>query len=380
MEHSSVKLRIPSVEFGSEEALVERLLAEESSSQRLVTGPRFLYRGQSREYRRRWPLREGPFGPLLADDLVDLGFWELDPPTLRPPIPLVPYTMDLPALIPTDFRAYEQHLSGGGAAEPQAEDAFDEMVTYFWGRVCAFIVGLAVSLKGDAGASMWYRTQWEADTPRLYKLRSVGQHYGMETGLLDASSSLAVALWFASHEFQSGTYKTGNQGVIYRIDQTRLEEAERWIRQLPGHESFDACSVDIRDTPESVAPRAVRQQGWSLVGWEHPRLLIKMVACGGLTQHVFRTGAAPSAFNDLSRGSLVPADDVMAQLFGRFWDKPRVSLEEAQTWIDRHWNVAVEERIRIDAEGNWLDRLAAEMERISAFHRAQFVAQVPPPR
>src|SRR5215831_14263202 len=57
------------------------------------------------------------------------------------------------------------------------------------------------------GLLEWLESQWNSDYPALYKLRSVGQHYGMDTGLLDATTSVPVALWFATHDFATGAYR-----------------------------------------------------------------------------------------------------------------------------------------------------------------------------
>jgi hypothetical protein len=59
---------------GREDALVARLLSEDRSGE-----SRFLYRSQGREYRRRWPLAEGPFRDLTETDLVDVSCWRFEP-------------------------------------------------------------------------------------------------------------------------------------------------------------------------------------------------------------------------------------------------------------------------------------------------------------
>lgn len=363
---SPLRLILPTRTFDSEEQLAEHLFTEGSAAS-ATDGTRYLYRGQAREYRRRWPLRAGAFRNLSHEDLVDLTTWERHPPTLTPPIPLEPYTFDLPSLIPTDTRSYENHLRGG-EGEPRSDEAFDETMTWFGISVCAFVVGLAALSHGDEDAAAWYSAQWENDYPHLYKLRSIGQHYGMDTGLVDATSAIPVALWFASHSFQTGDYVARNQGIVYRIDLSKLREVERWLTAMPEHEGeFDSTSIDIRDTPKDVAPRAYRQQGWSLVGWEHPRLVIRMVATGGLMQYYFATGDAPSPVNAIEHSFLVPSVDPVRTLFQRFWTRQPASLDEAQAWIDRHWNVAALRPIRI-ADEAWRQQLVAEMARLFDYH------------
>jgi len=92
-----LSLEIPKVTFASEDELVARLLSEENSGE-----SRFLYRGQGREYRRRWPLTDGPFRDLTETDLVDVSCWHFNPGSLRLPVTLVRELMDLPSLIPTN--------------------------------------------------------------------------------------------------------------------------------------------------------------------------------------------------------------------------------------------------------------------------------------
>ena len=106
---SLIRLEMPTQTFSSEEALAEHLLPEHQPDD-----GRFLYRGQAREYRRRWPLTDGPFRDLVDSDLVDRRCWVFEPISLAPPIPLQRGTMDLPSLIPTNTRAYERYLQGGG--------------------------------------------------------------------------------------------------------------------------------------------------------------------------------------------------------------------------------------------------------------------------
>jgi hypothetical protein len=256
-----------------------------------------------------------------------------------------------------------------GDAALMLQDAFDDMMVYFWTAVCTFILGLACRVWKDDQALAWVLTQWNTDFPALYKLRSVGQHYGMDTGLLDATSSWRVALWFATHDFATGAFRRNETAVLYRIDRTQLARVEAWVRAIPEHGGeFDAASIDIGDTPATIAARASRQHGWSLVGWDHPRLLTRMVAEGLLTRYDFRTGASPQAANAVTRDDLLPIADPAAILFRIYWsDQPR-SLEAAQAWIDTNWNIATSERLVLDQDGEWFTRLAAQIDEVYAVH------------
>lgn len=327
----------------------------------------FLYRGQAREYRRSWPITDGPFGTLTESDLVDRRCWQFEPAAPEFPIQLRRGTLDLPSLIPTNTRAYERSLKGGISS--WEENAFEDMMVYFWTTVCNFILALGCRVWQDKRGLAWLAAQWSTDFPALYKLRSVGQHYGMDTGLLDASSSVDVALWFATHHFESGAYRSNDSAVLYRIDRQGLQEVETWLRAIPEHAGkFDAASVDIGDTPVTLAPRAARQHGWSLVGWDHPRLVIRMAAEKLLVRYDFETGRSPSGANHLSREDLVPSIDPTGTLFRMFWQQQPRSLQDAQDWIDRYWNVATSSPIELDEKGEWLDQVSREIDRIYAFY------------
>lgn len=359
-----LSLDLPTTTFSSEEALAEVLESEQRAAPE-----QYLYRGQAAEYRRRWPLSPGPFRPLTTTDLENLALWRFEPKSLMLPVPLERGMVDLPSLIPTNTRAYEHYVRDGPAG--WREDAFDDMMVYFWTAVCTFILGLACRVWRDTPALNWVLRQWDEDFPALYKLRSVGQHYGMDTGLLDATSSFKVALWFATHDFSSGEYRAHDSAVIYRIDRHQLPEVEAWLRAIPEHEGeFDAASVDIRDTPETIAPRAVRQEGWSLVGWDHPRMIIRMASQGFLTRYVTRTGSSPSPANDLTRDYLLPVADPTGILFRIYWPEPLRSLEDAQAWIDRYWNIDASRPIVLDEDGSWMARLVDELENIYKAHTA----------
>jgi hypothetical protein len=78
-------LEIPTTSFDSEADVADYLVGSGQS-----VDPPYLYRGQSCEYRRRWPLTAGPFKPLLAEDLINVRVWRFEPPTIQPPIPILP--------------------------------------------------------------------------------------------------------------------------------------------------------------------------------------------------------------------------------------------------------------------------------------------------
>jgi hypothetical protein len=348
-----LRLLVPTRVFDSEEAVGQHLLNEDAD------GERYLYRGQSRDFRRRWPQNNGPFRPLTAEDLADRRCWRIEDGDEWAPRPLSEGLFDLPSLIPTDTRRYENFLRDPSGQ--YADDAFDEVMVRFHTIVCQFIVGLACLVEQDVPTLNWLRRLQQVDPPGFYRLRSIGQHYGMDTGLLDATSSVSVALWFATHDFETGRYRARDAGVIYRIDRQCLGRGQEWLRTHPDDDwRFDAQAIDIRDTPGSIAPRAARQQGWSVTGLEHPRLLIRLVADGGLQAYTFSTGLTPSAANPLRREDLVPSQDPVASLFTRFWSPPPRSLADVQDWMVRHWaSQSGAMPIQVTNDFDWLTGLPA---------------------
>jgi hypothetical protein len=63
-------------------------------------------------------------------------------------------------------------------------------------------------------------------TDRADKLLSIGQHYGLRTHFLDMTSDWQAAIWFATHDWTTGTYRAGGDGVIYRFDVQNLIKAQ----------------------------------------------------------------------------------------------------------------------------------------------------------
>jgi hypothetical protein len=155
----------------------------------------------------------------------------------------------------------------------------------------------------------WLNNQWSSDCPALYRLRSVGQHYGMDTGLLDASASTPVALWFATHDFGSGKHRADDSAVVYRIDRTACAMWRSGCGPFRTTRESSTWRRLTSATRRRRLHRASRQHGWSLVGWDHPRLLIRMAAEGFLRRYVWSTGETPFAINHLTREDLVPPVD-----------------------------------------------------------------------
>ncbi len=59
----------------------------------------------------------------------------------------------------------------------------------------------------------------------------------MDTGLLDASASIPVAVWFATHDFNSGPQRTADSAVPYRIDRHGLRDVENRLQAISGGSS-----------------------------------------------------------------------------------------------------------------------------------------------
>jgi hypothetical protein len=133
---------------------------------------------------------------------------------------------------------------------------------------------------------------------------------------MDWSSDWQVAIWFASHQWASGDYEPGGDGVIYQLDVSCLLSAESAANTALGLAAPSQCRhVDIRDTPSLIAPRALAQRGFSVANIESPCFLQELISRKAISLHVFPRGTASCKLNSLTRAQLVPPADEMYVLF-----------------------------------------------------------------
>lgn len=213
-------------------------------------------------------------------------------------------------------------------------------------------VKIALAEKGLAHLVLENINFEHSNIPRnLLKLVSIAQHYELPTTMVDITSSLDVASWFATHSWTDGCPYAEGEGVIYRFDKNLI----RRIIQKELHESFvpkiaqmEACALygisDIRDMDIAYGARPKAQHGGSIFGLENSLLYLTMNIANFKTQynsgdafsaHVFpiRKDAATSL--GLSKNDLAPPGDSVQQVFSRpaFGYEGDLTVTEIQTFL-----------------------------------------------
>ncbi len=272
--------------------------------------PKRLFRGQvDRQPPRHWPAKDHP--------LVKKHAFRME------------------KLLPTDYRKLEEVIEAVGARTRTYADldrAYGDRIAAVRSRMTEFLM-TRHSKWADASVQQWYGSIKGSD--RANKLLSVGQHYGLPTHFTDLSSKWRASLWFASHRW-SGGYVAGGWGVVYEFDVAAVEAAATEANRIfnKNRQIADCALIDIRDTPQILAPRASSQGGFSLISLESPLFLNELLRRNGLTVHLFERGAAESAVNAVQHAQLVPPNDEMADLF-KETASPKASLfSDAVTWIN----------------------------------------------
>lgn len=267
------------------------------------SAPKWLFRGQvSRRPRRKWPP-------------VDEGS-------------IKKHAFELEELLPTDYRVLEQRLEAG-ESKAGLEPIYGDRISRIRALTTTYLMQCH-SCWGEHQIQKWFNGL--TGTDRADKMLSIGQHYGMRTHFLDFSSDWQVALWCGSHDWATGDYIPGGDGVIYQIEIANLRKAEKAASSAlcitTPKEMFR--HVDIRDTPPMLAPRALAQRGFSLINVESPHLIQAMIKENAIKVLVFPRGARPSPDNSLTKEMIAPPLDEMATLFDE--------CKAGKRWADiTHW-------------------------------------------
>ena len=158
---------------------------------------------------------------------------------------------------------------------------------------------------------------WSPRTLAFNRLSwALAQHYGVSTALLDVTSSLPVAAWFATQPWNPGSPPPQEGlGVIYRFDLGLLLRAAtawhrvmiRWAyeeKRLPPPEPF---VQSLRLVPSSFAARPTRQHGLSIYGTDNDYVLSRAEQMGAIGAFLFpHTQDAPVV---VGRREITPPDD-----------------------------------------------------------------------
>lgn len=318
---------VPAMVDGEDDALRRMLAEDPGSDQPRTSRPQFLYRGQPRRYERPYPPEDrGGLAP---------GSWLLE------------------SLIPSDYRGLEQAIREGRRNTPGGLAPYENEQAWVGSLMTAFCLDRHADATGDPASRQWIDSQSLGTVgQRFDRIGSVGQHYGLKTGYLDATSNPMVALWFATHDFQ--TYQPLGDGpaVVYRIDFGLLERAFAEVNAEQKWTGEDACRAsDIRATPQALAPRAAAQQGWSLIHFESPSLQIRLAQLKALHRFEFPRGTATDWRGRLAPHGFRPQPDPMVGVFEGL-RSGRIPLQEAQEYVDRHFNpqLPVSQRVVLTSE------------------------------
>jgi hypothetical protein len=249
--------------------------------------PQWVFRGQvSRQPKRKWP--------------------PVDQPTVRK------HAFEMEQLLPSDYRQLESRLEKG-ESKASLKPIFGDQISGI-GPVLTTYLMQCHTCWGDNAVQTWFAgLSGLSGSAEADKLLSIGQHYGLRTHLMDWSSDWEVAMWFASHQWASGDYEQGGDGVIYQLEVLRLVKAEDNANLADPN--LKCRHVDIRNTPALLAPRALAQRGFSVAEIESPCFLQELITQKALVAHIFPRGRAACAINSLTKAQLVPPFDEMSNLF-----------------------------------------------------------------
>lgn len=208
--------------------------------------PAFLYRGQRRRHTATWPPEPSTLLGLQAE------------------------SYQIESLFPTDARLLGDLIRAGRKHEPLVQLTFGDGV---WQLRSILVAYAALQWANHSNIQLPVATfqAWLYDQQHQPwdKMLSVGQHTGdLPTHVLDATSSLYVALWFATHAGGSSFDNNAGQAVLYRIARPQLQQAEVICAQALSATEFH--HVYCHDAPPELTARPSLQHGWSLCGWDRP--------------------------------------------------------------------------------------------------------------
>jgi hypothetical protein len=158
----------------------------------------------------------------------------------------------------------------------------------------------------------------------LLQLISLAQHYEYRSIMIDVTKDIDCAIWFATHEWDTGELAgsaDGSPGVIYRFDRAKIAELMQNHLTGPGAMPPPAITsmgifghADISEQFDFLKrPRA--QQGGSLLGMENflTHFLIKLY--GGATVFEFDHTTVKDIQIHRTRDDICPPNDSGLDIF-----------------------------------------------------------------
>ncbi len=294
--------------FANEDKLIAALEADDPGTPSAAKQPKYLYRGQTGRYPRPWPPR----------DIADLNIVQHS------------YTFD--SIIPTDYRHLEDHLTLNQHSSLDVQTAYGNEVAHLRALITYLAIDRWISAYPNVThqvlpqeVTSWFQSLAPSSGSMPFdRLGNIGQHCELPSGYTDATSSKYAALWFASHNWVSGSYSPNATGIVYRIKYDVLCQAEADLNLGFGL-TGDGCyrHVDIRQTPWAVCPRPSLQNGWSLINFESPRLLLELIDRQAIQAFQFRRSDNPPSVNTLSKNAnIAPEPDGVKEAIAWIHDNP----------------------------------------------------------
>jgi hypothetical protein len=193
----------------------------------------------------------------------------------------------------------------------------------------------------------------------LLKLISIAQHYEFPTVMVDLSSSLDVASWFATHSWGDGKPFEKGEGVIYRFNKRAIMNMVRMELDksfLGNAHKMEACAsygiADINNMDSSYGLRPKVQHGASIFGLENTFLYLLMhysrihtvkergqsaMEEYGFTAHAFPIEKESLKKVTLSKAELTPSVDPVLQVFTaeHLHDDKELNKEEVRHFLQQ---------------------------------------------
>ena len=202
----------------------------------------------------------------------------------------------------------------------------------------------------------------------LLRLISVQQHYGRGSVMIDVSTDMAVATWFATHHFSTGDLvdtHTDALGVMYRFDADAIKTfPQQWdnIAARQGN-SFALHSVrgpaglvGIKDIAEmdvafGLRPRA--QAGGSILGLENSAFYLYDDLARAIEVFTFPISSVTGRETPLEREDICPRNDPAEAVFNNTGGGGNLPEEELKMFLgDRKFSSSdVEHILTLRREG-----------------------------
>jgi hypothetical protein len=163
----------------------------------------------------------------------------------------------------------------------------------------------------------------------LLRLISVAQHYELGSVMVDMTSEVDVAVWFATHRFASGEVARADhdgRGVIYRFDAEVIKQfippAVNIGAQTRGAFPFGSLAApagligmtDIADLDNAYGKRPRAQAGGSILGLENSMVYLQKDPRGALEVFTFPLATVTGRETLLDKETLCPLDDPSAKI------------------------------------------------------------------